>query len=182
MLENASAVRHGSEGRSRANRHGSESPPPRCRSRSTNDPRYLPKETNPRAMDRRRRDLVRTLLAALGPAGANDLALIAVRKAAELTVAAEMARANALNGVPIDMLALVRLENAARRAQAALGIKIEKPSRALAARRARWAAQAQGTKATKTAAKAARRREAAKTATARDKEPLDDEEAKAETA
>jgi hypothetical protein len=65
-----------------------------------------------------------------------------VRKAAELTVMVEMARAGMLNGEPTDMLALVRLEGVAARAVRALGLKIEpvppKTTRVLELRRQRW--------------------------------------------
>jgi hypothetical protein len=76
------------------------------------------------------------------PAGVNDLTRAQVKKAAELTTAAEMARADALNGVPTDMLALVRLEGVAARAIRQLGIKLEPPpakARGLELARARWA-------------------------------------------
>ena len=51
--------------------------------------------------------------------------LVAVRKAAELTVAAEMARAAVLNGGSnaADLDVLIKLEGEARRAVRALGIK-----------------------------------------------------------
>jgi hypothetical protein len=45
---------------------------------------------------------------------------MAIRRAAELTVAAEQQRAALLRGDPVDSLALIRLENAARRAVNAL--------------------------------------------------------------
>jgi hypothetical protein len=53
-----------------------------------------------------------------------------------------MARVNALNGVPTDMLALVRLEGVASRAVRALGLKTEPPpakARGLELARQRWA-------------------------------------------
>jgi hypothetical protein len=49
--------------------------------------------------------------------------LTAVRKAAELTVAAEMLRASMLNGANVDPSNLVKLEGEARRAVRALGLK-----------------------------------------------------------
>jgi hypothetical protein len=77
-------------------------------------------------MDRRRRDLVATFMAALGgPSVVNDLTQVTVRKAAELVVLAEATRANMLNGVPTDMLALVRLEGVAARAIKVLGLRAE---------------------------------------------------------
>ena len=162
MLENAFAVRHGSEGRSRANRHGSESPPPRTRSRATNDVRYLPRVTNPRAQDRRRRDLITTFLSALAPFGVNDLTQVMVRRAAELTVAAEVVRAGMLTGNQNDIAGLIKLENAARRAVLALGLK--GPNVKLAAslrtselRRERWADQDRAKKAAAKAREATER-------------------------
>jgi hypothetical protein len=76
----------------------------------------------------------------------NGLTAVMVRRAAELTTAAEMARANALNGVPTDMLALVRLERVASRAVRALGLKTEPPpakARGLELARRRWAEEAE---------------------------------------
>jgi hypothetical protein len=67
---------------------------PATRSRQTNDPRWLPKQTpSRRAQDRRRKDLVALLIEACGgPAAVSGLGLVAIRKAAELTVAAEVVR------------------------------------------------------------------------------------------
>jgi hypothetical protein len=117
----------------------------RYRSAVTNDPRFLPKRPlSRRALDRRRKDLVSSFLSALGPDAMNGLTAVMVRKAAELTVAAEVARANMLNGVPTDMLALVRLEGVAARAVRVLGIKVEKPrggDGGLTIARARWEEQ-----------------------------------------
>jgi cobalamin-dependent methionine synthase I len=77
-------------------------------------------------MDRRRRDLVETFMAALGgPSVVNDLTQVTVRKAAELVVLAEATRAGMLNGVVTDITALIRIEGEARRACRALGLKIE---------------------------------------------------------
>ena len=97
---------------------------PRVRAKVTNDPAFLPGAVGHRALDRRRRDLVRMFLAELP--GAGDLVLVAVRKAAELTVAAEMARAAVLNGgaCAADLDMLVKLEGESRRAVRALGIKV----------------------------------------------------------
>jgi hypothetical protein len=55
----------------------------------------------------------------------SELTLVAIRKAAELTVAAEMARAAVLNGgsCAADLDMLVKLEGEARRAVRALGLK-----------------------------------------------------------
>jgi len=98
-------------------------------------------------LNRRRRDLITAFVSALGGKDAvNDITLMAVRKAAELTVAAEMARAAMLSGTPTDMLALVRLEGVAARAVRLLGLKVEPPAKAhggLELARARWAEQAE---------------------------------------
>jgi hypothetical protein len=93
------------------------------RSKTTNKPGYLAPPT-PLRQTRRRRDLIRMFIAALGP-DAGDLALVTVRKAAELTVAAEAARARVLNGgtCAADLDMLVKLEGEARRAIRALGLK-----------------------------------------------------------
>jgi len=142
MLEPASAVRHGSEGRPTRVRLGSDGRSLRVRSRTTNDPRHLQKEPNLRAQDRRRRDLVEAFVRALGPDAVTDLVLVQVRKAAELVALAEAARAAALTGGLQDVVGLIRIENAAARAVRLLGIRIESATpktRALAVRRERWA-------------------------------------------
>jgi hypothetical protein len=147
MLENSPAARPSVARHPPVIRHGSGSPPPATRSRSTNDPRYLPKQPNPRAQDRRRRDLITAFVNALGGKDAvNDLAMLQVRRCAELQAMCEMARANMLNGVPTDMLALVRLEGVAARSLRLLGLKkIEPPPRArgLELARLRWAEDAE---------------------------------------
>ena len=69
------------------------------RAHTTNDPKFLPRQPlSLRAIDRRRKDLVGAFLAALGPSGVNDLTQVMVRRAAELTVAAEVVRAGMLTG------------------------------------------------------------------------------------
>jgi hypothetical protein len=128
MLENSSAVRPSSEGRPPRVRSGADGRSFRVRSRSTNDPRYLPKQPNPRAQDRRRCDLITAFVNALGgPEAVSDLVLLQVRRCAELQAMCEMARAGMLNGTQTDMLALVRLEGVASRAVRALGLKTEPP-------------------------------------------------------
>jgi hypothetical protein len=97
------------------------------RSRATNRPGHLATPT-PLRQTRRRRDIVNMLIAALGgPDAVTDLTLVTVRKAAELTVAAEAARAAVLNGgsCAADLDMLVKLEGEARRAVRALGLKPE---------------------------------------------------------
>ena len=60
------------------------------RARATNDPAYVPLASSHRAQSRRRRDLVAIFLDALGGrAAVSELQLVQVRKAAELTTAAE---------------------------------------------------------------------------------------------
>jgi hypothetical protein len=143
MLENASVVRPSSEGRSARVRLGSDGRSFRVRSAVTNDPTFLPKQPNPRAQDRRRRDLVEAFVNALGGKDAvNDLAMLQVRRCAELQAMCEMARAGMLNGVPTDMLALVRLEGIAARSLRLLGLRVEPPpprARGLELARLRWA-------------------------------------------
>jgi hypothetical protein len=106
---------------------------------------------SPRAQDRRRRDLIAAFLTALGPFGVNDLTQVMVRRAAELTVAAEVVRAGMLTGnLQSDITGLIKLENAARRAVLALGIKVEKPrggDGGLTIARARWEEQQEQAKA-----------------------------------
>jgi hypothetical protein len=166
MLENASAVRPSSEGRQPRVRSGSDGRSFRIRSAASNDPKYIPKKPNPRAQDRRRRDLVEAFVNALGGEQVcSDLTLVAVRRAAELQAMCEMARANMLNGQPTDMLALVRLEGVASRAVRALGLKTEKPrggDGGLTIARARWEEQ----------------RKAREATTAKDTEVLPDDRAK----
>jgi len=69
------------------------------RARATNDPAYVPLASSHRAQSRRRRDLVAIFLDALGGrAAVSELQLVQVRKAAELTTAAEAVRARVLAG------------------------------------------------------------------------------------
>jgi hypothetical protein len=147
MLENASTVRPSSERRPARVRFGSDGRSFRIRSAASNDPKYIPKKPNPRAQDRRRRDLVEAFVNTLGGEQVcSDLTLVAVRRAAELQAMCEMARANMLNGQPVDMLALVRLEGVAARAIRQLGIKVEPPpakARGLELARLRWAEAAE---------------------------------------
>jgi hypothetical protein len=144
LAASSPAARQGSEGRPARVRSGADGRSFRVRSRSTNDPRYLPKQPlSRRALDRRRQDLVFGFIAALGgPEAVNDLALLQVRRCAELQAMCEAARANALNGAQVDMLALVRLEGIAARSLRLLGIKVEQPparARGLELSRLRWA-------------------------------------------
>src|SRR5258708_912603 len=143
----SSAVRPSSEGRPARVRLGSDGRSLRVRSRTTNDPRHLQKQPNLRAQDRRRRDLIAAFLSALGPSGLNDLTQVMVRRAAELTVAAEVVRAGMLTGnLQSDITGLIKLENAARRAVLALGIRVEPPparARGLELARLRWAEEAE---------------------------------------
>ena len=123
-------------------------------------------------MDRRRRDLVETFMAALGgPSVVNELTQVTVRKAAELVVLAEATRAGMLNGVVTDIIGLIRIEGEARRACRSLGLKIEPvPPKTTPAglqrARARWKADEK--------AKAAQAAEKAGEATAKDNTELPD--------
>lgn len=102
----------------------------------------------------------------------NDLTQVMVRRAAELTVAAEVVRAGMLTGnLQSDITGLIKLENAARRAVLALGIKVAKPrgdAGGLTIARARWEEQRAQEKAKKAATEV---REATATHTT---EPPDD--------
>jgi hypothetical protein len=142
-VENTSAIRPGPEGRPARVRLGSDGRSFRIRSRASNDPNYIPKRPNLRAQDRRRRDLITAFVNALGGKDAvNDLAMLQVRRCAELQAMCESARANMLNGEPTDMLALVRLEGVAARSLRLLGLK-PSPARAgggLQLARRRWEA------------------------------------------
>jgi ribosomal protein S21 len=117
---------------SAASPNGSRSPS-RQRARATNDPFYRARGSqslSQAGQDRRRRDLVAIYIEALGGIDAvSDLKLVAIRKAAELTVAAETTRSIVLsssnNAATLD--ALVKVEGEARRAIRALGIKPEVP-------------------------------------------------------
>jgi len=117
------------------------------RSRVTNDPLYL-RGTRGRdgrtVQGRRRRDLVSIYIDALGGRSVvSELQLVGVRKAAELTTAAEAVRAKVLAGdSTINLDALVKLEGEARRAVRALGIKSQ--GRPLIPLRERLAAMEEG--------------------------------------
>jgi hypothetical protein len=106
------------------------------RAKITNDPRKLPGHDGRKREGRRRRDLVAIYLDAIGGRDAvTELQLVEVRKAAELTAAAESVRARVLAGdVTADLAVLVKIEGEARRAVRALGIKGagRKPARTLA--------------------------------------------------
>jgi hypothetical protein len=115
------------------------------RSRSTNDPGFLPrKPLSPFQSARRQRDLVEAFMGALG-GSVSELVAVQIRKAAELLTMAEGIRAGALGGAPQssgDLTALIRIEGEARRTLRSLGIKTEPPppkSRGLELARLRWA-------------------------------------------
>ena len=87
------------------------------RARATNDPAYVPLASSHRAQSRRRRDLVAIFLDALGGrAAVSELQLVQVRRAAELSTAAEAVRARVLAGD-------AAIEGEARRAVRALNLK-----------------------------------------------------------
>jgi hypothetical protein len=125
---NLAAARPVSVGASQSDR-GSRVLPAKNRAKATNNPFFALNTLNPRVRNRRRRDLIAMLIDGLGGPGAvSDMALVTVRKAAELTLVAETVRAEVLNGRVVDPTALVRLEGEARRAVRALGLKtIDQP-------------------------------------------------------
>jgi hypothetical protein len=135
-VENASAVRHGSEGR-----------PPRLRAAVTNRPLRRRGLDSRSRTGRRRADLITLYSAALG--GQDRITegqLADIVRAAELVAVAEEARFAALTkgGGAVDLVGLVRIEGAADRAVRRLGIKVEKPrgsAGGLAIARARWEEQ-----------------------------------------
>jgi hypothetical protein len=96
--------------------------PQNVRARSTNDPRWLRGIDGRTEIARRRRDLIEALVAALG-GKPSDVAMLDVRRAAELTAIAEEARRQALQGAAVDLAALARIEGTADRAVRRLGIK-----------------------------------------------------------
>jgi hypothetical protein len=113
---NSTAARSASVGASQLDRD-SRVLPAKNRARATNNPFRVLDAPNPRVRDRRRRDLIALLLEWLGGPGAvSDMALVTVRKAAELTVVAETVHAEMLSGHVVDPTVLVRLEGEARRA------------------------------------------------------------------
>ena len=118
------------------------------RSRSTNNPSFLPrKPLSPFQAARRQRDLVEAFVNALG-GSVTELVAVQIRKCAELLTMAEGIRAGALGGTPQtsgDLMALIRIEGEARRCLKTLGIKVEpapKPSGGLTIARQRWAEEA----------------------------------------
>src|SRR5258705_3173845 len=121
---------------------------------TTNNPEALSRVSH-QAQTRRRHDLIRVFVDALGGRDAvSDVALMQVKKAAELLALAEMVRAKMLGDPGRDVTGLVRLEGHARRQLAALGIKSDVPKTRPALqqrRRARWDAQASQEKAAKKA-------------------------------
>ncbi len=99
------------------------------RARETNDPCHVSGLDPHSQQGRRHRDLVLIFMDALGGVDAvSDLRLVEVRKAAELTAAAEVVRADVLAGKSSDISALVKIEGEARRAVRSLGIKPGKSS------------------------------------------------------
>jgi hypothetical protein len=96
----------------------------RGRSRISNQPTKLAGVDNRSTHGRRRRDLIRGYVAAMGgpdkvsPATMND-----VTRAADLVALAEKMRGDALRGDAFDLSDLIRLEGAADRAVRRLAIK-----------------------------------------------------------
>jgi hypothetical protein len=96
------------------------------RARATNDPSYVPGLNRCLPTARRVRDLIVAYLAKLGgPEAVDHATMAAVKRAAELVAACELARARALNGRKVDLAALSRLEGTADRAVRAL--RLDKP-------------------------------------------------------
>lgn len=97
----------------------------RNRAKITNDPCKLFGHDGRKREGRRRRDLVSIYLDALGSRDAvTPFQLVGIRRAAELTYAAEVMRARFVSGdVTADPEMLVKLEGEARRAERTLGIK-----------------------------------------------------------
>jgi hypothetical protein len=114
------------------------------RAAATNNPRALTGLT-PQAQARRRHDLIRTFLSALGGKDAvGEMAMLQVKKAAELLSLAESVRASLIGNPSRDVTGLVRLEGEARRTLRSLGIRAEgasKPSGGLTIARRRWEEQ-----------------------------------------
>jgi hypothetical protein len=99
--------------------------PTNVRSKITNNRHRIPGLDGRTATGRRCWDLVNAYVAALGGwSVVNDLVLMDIRRAAQLTTIAEEARTRALQttGV-VDLAALTRVEGAADRAVRRLGIK-----------------------------------------------------------
>jgi hypothetical protein len=93
-------------------------------SRVTNQPHKLVGIDNRSTRGRRRRDLIRGYIQALGgPEKVSSAVMLDVTRAVDLVLIAEQRRADALRGVEVDMGDLVRLEGAADRAVRRLGIK-----------------------------------------------------------
>jgi hypothetical protein len=97
--------------------------PHNLRSKITNDLYKIEGVHEQSPPGRRYGDLARSFVAALGGEDAlNEHQRMAIRRAGELVVAAEMQRAAMLRGEPVDALALVRLDNNAARAVKCLNL------------------------------------------------------------
>jgi hypothetical protein len=87
------------------------------KSRITNRPTLLAGVDGRSSQSRRRRDLIRGYVSALGgPDKVSPTAMNDVVRAADLVAIAEKSRADALRGGTVDLSALIRLEGAADRA------------------------------------------------------------------
>jgi hypothetical protein len=114
-------------------------------SKITNRPDRLIGLDNRSSHGRRRRDLIRGYVAALGgPDKVSAATMNDIVRAADLQVIAEKKRAEALRGVVIDMGDLIRLEGAADRAFRRLNIKATKPEDPVADLQSYLAAKAEG--------------------------------------
>jgi hypothetical protein len=102
------------------NRTATAAKPPTARSALTNNPRTFGGLNGNTAQARRFRDLLEALLQQLGNP-TDPIRQAEAVAAASAMVIAEDARAKALRGEPVDLDALVRLENTASRAFRKLG-------------------------------------------------------------
>jgi hypothetical protein len=125
------------------------------RAAATNNPLALTGLSR-QAQARRRHGLIKAFVNALGGRDAvGEMAMLQIKKAAELLSLAESVRASMIGDPTRDVTGLVRLEGEARRTLRSLGIKTEaakaQPREFLEMmRRQRWAAQEQQAKAAQT--------------------------------
>jgi hypothetical protein len=116
------------------------------RAAATNNPLALTGLSR-QAQARRRHDLIKAFVNALGGRDAvGEMAMLQIKKAAELLSLAESVRASMIGDPTRDVTGLVRLEGEARRTLCSLGIRTEPPVSRTAARvaeirEARWAEQ-----------------------------------------
>jgi hypothetical protein len=144
------------------------------RGAASNNPWRLGRQT-PRAIARRRRDLIQAFVTALGgPEAVGEMVVLQVKKAAELLALAEAVRAGLFGNPTRDVTPLIRLEGEARRTLRALGIKTEPDKLPPGLERARQRMDAQARSENTKAAKAVRREKPPQQRRVR---PPDDDEA-----